>query len=370
MNSAAGSFGLSFGLAFAGAIMLAVLSLTFTNMAERQQGAAAGREGAGLDHARARRRDHEQHALISLLEGQPKEVQAEIIRINTDARHYALQIALMIPLLAGLLGFLNSFRMTRLPEPEAFGSRGGGGTRLMATVPDAYPVRLEGHLEPDVSRGLWIVKWLLVIPHVIVLAFLWLGVVVAWVIALFAILFTGRYPRGLFDYVLGVMRWTWRVGFYSYAALGTDRYPPFTLGPEPDYPARLEVDYPERLSRGLVLVKWWLLVIPQAIVVGIFVGGWGWGWGWDDGPALGQPGPGRRSRSLRRCRVALHGPLSAGDLQLRPGHGQMDGPRGGVRPADARRVSAVPARHGTGRASMQRLPCGRSNRPSQPRREP
>src|SRR6186713_724113 len=143
----------------------------------------------------------------------------------------------------------------------------------MATVPDAYPVRLEGHLKPNVSRGLWIVKLLLVIPHVIVLAFLWLGAFVAWLIALFAILFTGRYPRGLFDYVLGVMRWTWRVGFYSYAALGTDRYPPFTLGPEPDYPARLDVAYPAQLSRGLVLVKWWLLAIPHYIVVGILLGG-------------------------------------------------------------------------------------------------
>ena len=105
------------------------------------------------------------------------------------------------------------------------------------------------------------------------LAFLWVAVVVLVVIALFAILFTGRYPRGIFDFNLGVLRWSWRVGYYSYSVLGTDKYPPFSLG-NADYPARIELEYPERLSRGLVLVKW-ILAIPHFLVVGVFQGGVG-----------------------------------------------------------------------------------------------
>src|SRR6266516_171813 len=101
-------------------------------------------------------------------------------------------------------------------------------------VTSSYRVRVDAHLDPHLSRWLWLVKWILTIPHYVVLLFLWIAFAVTSVIAFFAILFTGRYP------------------------------------------ARLHVPYPEHLSRGLVLVKWWLLALPHYLIVGIFAGGGAW----------------------------------------------------------------------------------------------
>ena len=154
-----------------------------------------------------------------------------------------------------------------------------GPTEPVPGVPNGYPVRLDGRLDEGLSRWLWLVKWLLVLPHLFVLAFLWLTFFVLTVVAGVAILFTGRYPRGIFDFNVGVLRWTWRVAFYA-TTFGTDRYPPFSLDSDPTYPADLQVEYPARLSRSLVLIKWWLLALPHYLVISIFGGGLTW-WTWD-----------------------------------------------------------------------------------------
>lgn len=138
---------------------------------------------------------------------------------------------------------------------------------------DGGPVVLKGELSEPLAPGLWLVKWLLAIPHYVILVFLWIAAAVVTVIAFFAVLFTGRYPRSLFDFNVGVLRWTWRVGFYSYAALGTDRYPPFSLEPVADYPADLTIEYPQKLANWMVLVKWFLAV-PHYLVLAPLAG-WG-----------------------------------------------------------------------------------------------
>ncbi|HLS24530.1 MAG TPA: DUF4389 domain-containing protein [Beutenbergiaceae bacterium] len=136
-----------------------------------------------------------------------------------------------------------------------------------------HPARLYAWAGPDrPSRWLWLVKWVLVIPHVLILIGLWIAAWVLMVFAFFAVLITGRYPRGVFDFNVGVLRWSWRVGYYAYSALGTDRYPPFSLADDQTYPAGLQVDHPARLSRGLVLIKWWLLALPHYLLLVFFLG--------------------------------------------------------------------------------------------------
>jgi len=147
-----------------------------------------------------------------------------------------------------------------------------------------YPARVEADLDPRLSRWLWLVKWVLAIPHYVVLAFLWSAFVVLSAVAFVAILATGQYPRRIFDFNVGVLRWTWRVQYYAYGALATDAYPPFTLKEVPEYPAHFDVAYPNRLSRGLVLVKSWLLALPHYIVAGLLVGA---GIRWPTGGLIG-----------------------------------------------------------------------------------
>jgi len=143
----------------------------------------------------------------------------------------------------------------------------------MVQEQETYPVSIRGELTQPPARGWWLIKWLLAIPHYFCLIGLWIAFAVVCIISFFAIVFTGKHPKGMFNFKTGVLRWTWRVGFYSYQALGTDKYPPFTLESVDDYPADLEIEYPERLSRGLVWVKWWLLAIPHYIVTAFFQGG-------------------------------------------------------------------------------------------------
>ncbi|HSV68044.1 MAG TPA: DUF4389 domain-containing protein [Mycobacteriales bacterium] len=214
-----------------------------------------------------------------------------VVVMNADAApgvavdvSVGLRTGLLLPIGLGLLavGLLAGAVAAAL---LVLGIRGARPAQEPGTAfpPGVYPVRVDGRLEPELSRWLWLVKWLLAIPHLIVLAFLWVAFIVLTVVAGFSILFTGRYPRGIFGFNVGVLRWTWRVSFYA-TIFCTDRYPPFSLQPDPTYPADLDVAYPATLSRPLVLVKWWLLALPHLLIISIFGGGltwWTWSWNGD-----------------------------------------------------------------------------------------
>jgi hypothetical protein len=130
----------------------------------------------------------------------------------------------------------------------------------------SYPAQLDIAYTEEFNRWLPLVKWLLVIPHLIVLWFIWIGLFFVGVFAFFAVLFTGRFPRGAFDFIVGGVRWTYRV--FVYAHLMADPYPPFSLADDPDYPVRLNVEYPERIANWRPLVQW-LLAIPYLLVAGV-----------------------------------------------------------------------------------------------------
>lgn len=142
----------------------------------------------------------------------------------------------------------------------------------LTTPHDPHPVTLTARLDPTLSRWKWLVKWFLAIPHFVVLVFLSMAFVLLTMVAAVAILVTGHYPRGIFDFNVGVLRWSWRVNYYAgTGGIGTDRYPPFSLRPEADDPAEFDIEYPPQLSRGLVLVKWFL-AIPHLIIVALLTG--------------------------------------------------------------------------------------------------
>jgi Domain of unknown function (DUF4389) len=129
-----------------------------------------------------------------------------------------------------------------------------------------FPARFEVSYPSELNRWLPLVKWLLVIPHFFALFFVGIGAFFVAIYAFFAVLFTGRWPRGAFDYLVGMVRWAYRV--FAYFHLMTDAYPPFSLADDPGYPVRLAVAYPEHIANWRPLVQW-ILAIPYLFIAGI-----------------------------------------------------------------------------------------------------
>ena len=131
-----------------------------------------------------------------------------------------------------------------------------------------YPVELVGDYPEQINRLLWIIKGFLLIPHMIVLGLLSLVTIVTTPIAWLAVVTLGRHPGFLWTFHSGILRWKWRINFYAFHAGGTDRYPPFSFESRRDYPADLEIEFPETSSRLTGLFRW-VLIIPHWIIVGL-----------------------------------------------------------------------------------------------------
>jgi len=132
----------------------------------------------------------------------------------------------------------------------------------------SYPVQLHIQRQEEYSRFMPLIKWLLAIPHYIALFFLGIAAIVVVFISFFAVLITGKYPQGMFNFVVGVNRWAYRV--MAYTMLMRDGYPPFTLAPDPSYGVEFDIEHPETVNRWRPLVHW-LLIIPYAIIASLII---------------------------------------------------------------------------------------------------
>ena len=151
------------------------------------------------------------------------------------------------------------------PDEPAVVASDLAGTSPAAPAPVAgdYPVTIEADRQDEYSRFLPLIKWLLLIPQAVVLFFVIIGALFVAFAAFFAVLFTGKYPRGMWGYMVGVQRWMLRVSAYSQFI--TDKYPPFSLQPEEGGTIRLLAEYPEHVSRWRPFFAF-LIAIPYFIV--------------------------------------------------------------------------------------------------------
>ena len=151
------------------------------------------------------------------------------------------------------------------PEEDVLTPATAGGGAVTGPV-GGYPVGVSADYAPEYSRFMPLIKWLLLIPHYVVLLFLGIGAMFVAFIAFFATLFTAKYPEGMWNYMVGVHRWALRV--MSYHLLITDQYPPFTLQETPEDTVRLKAEYPEHVARWRPFFAW-LIILPYAIVAAL-----------------------------------------------------------------------------------------------------